>query len=70
MRTLFYFSSPVKIILVDGGYRGEIIEHVKNCFGYLINVAMRNDNKTNGFKPISKRRIVKRTFSWFDNDRR
>jgi transposase len=31
---------------------------------------MRNDNKANGFKPISKRRIVERTFSWFDNDRR
>jgi len=70
MRTLFYFLSPVKIILADGGYRGEIIKHVKNKFGYLINVVMRNDDKKTGFKPISKRWIVERTFAWFDNDRR
>ena len=36
MRTLAYFLSPVKVILADGGYRGEIIEQVKNKFGYLM----------------------------------
>ena len=35
MRTLAYFLSPVKVILADGGYRGEIIEQVKIKFGYL-----------------------------------
>ena len=55
MRTLAYFLSPVKIILADGGYRGEVIEQVKNKFGYLINVVMRNDEKKKDFKPISKR---------------
>ena len=70
MRTLAYFLSPVKIILADGGYRGEVIEQVKNKFGYLINVVMRNDEKKKDFKPISKRWIIERTFAWFDNDRR
>jgi len=70
MRTLAYFLSPVKIILADGAYRGEIIEQVKNKFGYLINVVMRNDEKKTDFKPISKRWIIERTFAWFDNDRR
>ena len=70
MRTLAYFLSPVKIILADGGYRGEVIEQVKNKFGYLINVVMRNDGKKKDFKPISKRWIIERTFAWFDNDRR
>ncbi|WP_143755845.1 transposase, partial [Kaistella haifensis] len=70
MRTLAYFLSPVKIILADGGYRGEIIEQVKNKFAYLINVVMRNDEKKTDFKPFSKRWIIERTFSWFDNDRR
>jgi len=70
MRTLAYFLSPVKVILADGGYRGEIIEQVKIKFGYLINVVMRSDEKKTDFKPISKRWIVERTFAWFDNDRR
>lgn len=70
MRTLHYFLSPIKIILADGGYRGEIIELVKKKFAYVIQVVMRSDNKQKDFKPISKRWIVERTFSWFDNDRR
>lgn len=70
MRTLSYFLIPIKVILADGGYRGEVIEQVKNRLGYLINVVMRNDEKKTKFKPISKRWIVERTFSWLDNDRR
>ncbi|MCY0969178.1 transposase [Chryseobacterium wangxinyae] len=60
----------MKIILADGGYRGEILEQVKTKFGYLINVVMRSDEKKTGFKTVSKRWIIERTFSWFDNDRR
>lgn len=70
MRTLSYFLTPVKIILADGGYRGEIIEEVKKRFGYLITVVMRSDENKSEFKPIPKRWIIERTFSWFDNDRR
>lgn len=70
MRTLHYFLIPVKVILADGGYKGDIIETVKNKFGYLINVVMRSSEKKTDFKPISKRWIIERTFSWFDNDRR
>ena len=70
MRTLSYFLSPVKVILADGGYRGEIIDTVKRKFGYLIQVVMRSDKRKMEFKPIHKRWIVERTFSWFDNDRR
>ncbi|MGA9212012.1 MAG: DDE transposase, partial [Kaistella sp.] len=58
MRTLAYFLTPIKVILADGGYRGEVIEQVKNRFGYLINVVMRNDEKKTGFQPISKRWII------------
>lgn len=70
MRTLSYFLSPIKIILADGGYRGEIIKQVKKQFGYIIKVVMRNEEKNTEFKPVSKRWIVERTFSWFDNDRK
>jgi transposase len=70
MRVLKSFLCSVKIILADGGYRGELADDVKRIFGYTINVVMRKDDKSTGFKPVSKRWVIERTFSWFDNDRR
>ncbi|WP_404812461.1 transposase [Capnocytophaga canimorsus] len=70
MRTLAYLFIPLKIILADEGYRGEIIEQVKNKFGYIIEVVMRNEQKKKDFHPISKRWVIERTFAWLDNDRR
>ena len=69
MRVLKELSSKVKVILADGGYRGEIIETTKRTFGYMIEVII-SGYKKHGFRPIHKRWIVERTFSWFDNDRR
>lgn len=69
MRMLKELCSSVKVILADGGYRGEIIETVKKSFGYIIQVVVSN-YKEQGFRPIHKRWIVERTFSWFDNYRR
>lgn len=69
MRMLKELCSPVKVILADGGYRGEIIETVKKVFGYTIQVVV-SSFKEQGFRPIHKRWIVERTFSWFDNYRR
>jgi transposase len=70
MRVLKEILSSIKVIIADGGYRGEIIEQVKKSFGYLVQVVMRSDDKKTGFKPVHKRWVVERTFSWFDNDRR
>jgi len=69
MRILKEMCSSVKVILADGGYRGEVIEMVKKSFGYIIEVVVSN-YKEQGFRPIHKRWIVERTFSWFDNYRR
>ena len=70
MRVLKAFLCSIKVIIADGGYRGSLIDEVKQRFGYLITVVMRKDDKTTGFQPVSKRWVVERTFSWFDNDRR
>lgn len=70
MRLLNDLLSSIKVIIADGGYRGEIAEQVRRGFGYLIQVVMRSDDKKTGFKPTHKRWVVERTFSWFDNDRR
>ena len=70
MRIMKEFLSSIKVIIADGGYRGELAETVKNKFGYLIKVIMRTDNEPADFIPVNKRWVVERTFSWFDNDRR
>jgi putative transposase len=70
MRVLKEFLCSIKVILADGGYRGELAQEVKKKFGYMIKVVMRTDNKTVDFEPVNKRWIIERTFSWFDNDRR
>jgi putative transposase len=70
MRILKDSYASIKTVLADGGYRGDIIERVKEQFGYLLQVVMRTEPQTNVFKPVHKRWIVERTFAWFDNDRR
>ncbi|HEY8658848.1 MAG TPA: IS5 family transposase [Hanamia sp.] len=70
MRVLKEVLCGIKVIIADGGYRGEIAEQVKKSFGYLIQVVMRSDDKKTGFKPTPKRWVVERTIAWFDNDRR
>lgn len=70
MRVLKEMLCGVKVILADGGYRGEIIAEVKKSFGYVIQILLKSDKFEKEFKPIHKRWIIERTFSWFDNDRR
>jgi transposase len=69
MRVLKELGSSVKVILADGGYRGAIIERIKKAFGYTIQVVV-STYKEQEFRPIHKRWIVERTFSWFDTNRR
>lgn len=70
MRVLKEFLCSIKVVIADGGYRGELADEVRKAFGYMIKVVMRTDDKSNQFKPVSKRWVIERTFSWFDNDRR
>jgi putative transposase len=70
MRIIKECLSSIKVIIADGGYRGELAEQVKKIYGYIINVVMRTDNEACDFKPVNKRWVIERTFSWFDNDRR
>lgn len=69
MRVLKEFLCSIKVIIADGGYRGELADEVKKVFGYVVQVVMRTD-KDREFKPVNKRWVIERTFSWFDNDRR
>ena len=68
-RCLKELCCNLKVILSDAGYRGEVADKIKKTFGYMLEVIVSGD-KSNGFKPIGKRWVVERTFSWFDNYRR
>lgn len=68
MRVLKNLWSSVKVIVADGGYRGEIREQIKKNFAYLLKITLRTDK--NIFQVQPKRWVIERTFSWFDNDRR
>jgi putative transposase len=70
MRIIKEFLCSIKVILADGGYRGELAENVEQIYGYIIKVVMRTDKQTSDFKPLNKRWVIERTFAWFDNDRR
>ena len=43
-----------------------IADKIKTAFGYILEVVVSKD-KVNGFKPIGKRWMAERTFSWLDN---
>ncbi len=71
MRVLQECYASIKVILADGGYRGEVIETLKSKFAYLLQVVMRKSQpQANQFTPLDKRWIVERTVAPFDNDRR
>lgn len=59
----------VKKIFADGGYRGELIDIVKNKCSIILEIVLRTDTDEK-FKVLPKRWIVERTFAWFGNYRR
>ncbi|GHU57100.1 hypothetical protein FACS189411_09680 [Bacteroidia bacterium] len=67
--TLNYRFDRMKKIYADGGYRGELVDNVKNRLGWDMEITLRSD-KPSEFKPLPKRRVVERTFSWLENFRR
>lgn len=62
--------SRLKLIWVDGGYRGDDLKnYVKRLWGWIWQVVLRTD-KEKGFKILPRRWVVERTFAWVLNARR
>lgn len=57
-------------IIADRGYRGELIENVREAFGWILEVVLRPNTAARKFTVLPKRWIVERTFSWFESFRR
>ena len=69
LRTFGVHRKKVRKVWVDGGYRGKVIEWVKQRFRYHLEVVLRTDD-VKGFIVLPKRWIVERTFAWLNNHRR
>lgn len=61
--------SKLKVIWVDGGYRGLFIDYAKIFFQRTMEILLRSDQQK-GFKVVRKRWVIERTFSWISNYRR
>lgn len=59
----------LKIVWADGGYRGELLEWVKERFEWTLEIVVRPDN-LKGFTLLPKRWIVERTNAWLGHYRR
>jgi putative transposase len=57
----------LKVVFVDGGYSGKLIQWVERLKAFVLNIIKRTDK---GFKILPKRWIVERTFGWFGKYRR
>ncbi len=55
-------------LFADGSYRGKLIEQIKTTFKIEMEIIKRNELHI--FKILPKRRVVERTFSWTDANRR
>jgi putative transposase len=56
-------------IWADGGYRGQLIDWVKEHLGIILDIVNR-DPSQKGFQLLPRRWVVERTFAWFDCYRR
>jgi putative transposase len=59
----------MECIWADGGYRGKLVNWVKDTFDVLLDIVLRSDSAV-GFEVLPKRWIVERTFAWLGRYRR
>jgi len=67
---LNHLCAKIKLVWVDGGYRGEdLINWVRDVMNWAWVVVLRSDD-VKGFVVIPKRWVVERTFAWICQARR
>lgn len=57
------------MIWADGGYRGELIEWVRQKLGWELSIVEKAEGQK-GFVLLPRRWVVERTFSWLNRCRR
>lgn len=59
----------LRLIWVDGGYRGQLLDWVAKHFRFRLRVVPR-PKAQKGFAVLPRRWVVERTFAWLNHDRR
>lgn len=59
----------LKLIWADGGYAGKLVNWVKQCCHWILEIVKRSDD-VKGFVLLPHRWIVERTFGWLNRWRR
>lgn len=59
----------LRVVWVDGGYRGTLLDWVAEHCHFRLSVVLRS-NSQKGFRVLPKRWIVERTFAWLNHHRR
>ena len=69
IKNLFENTFGIKYMFADCGYRGKLIDNVKQEYNLSLNISPKiKDQIVNKVSP--KRWLIERTFSWFENFRR
>lgn len=69
IKQLWYIFPRLKKIIADGGYRGKLLDMVKDL-GWELSVVLRLDESSKKFQVLPLRWTVERTFSWIENYRK
>ena len=59
----------LRLIWVDGGYRGQLLDWVAERYRFRLRVVLR-PKEQEGFAVLPRRWVVERTFAWFNHHRR
>ena len=69
IKNLYENSFGITVAFADCGYRGSLIDHVKQTHSLDLKISPKIKDETS-FKVSPKRWMIERTFSWFENFRR
>ena len=62
-------GKKLRLIWVDGGYRGQLLDWVADHCRFQLQVVLRSDH-CKGFSVLPKRWVVERTLAWLNHNRR
>ena len=62
-------AKKLRLLWVDGGYRGQLLDWVAARFPFRLRVVLRSDDQR-GFAVLPRRWVVERTFAWITAHRR